>query len=377
MTKNSDLYRKLQLHLDKFPIGFPATDSAIEIKLLQHLFNEKEARIATKLNLITEPATKIIKRLKKMDIDLADLESTLDTMEKKGLINCYIKRNGSKFYHVAFLAIGIFEFKVELMTKEFYQLFKQYLEDAFRDEILQTKIPQLRTIPTEGSITPELAIFPYDHVRDLINNFDKEILVANCVCKVAEDSVGKACKVTKDRELCLVFGSAARKYERLGWGRMITKKEVFGILKKAEKDGLVLQPSNTQKLFAMCLCCGCCCEILTSAKPLDNPAQYFSTNYRAAVDQESCNGCKICEKRCQMDAITVENKKAIIDETRCIGCGICVPTCKTKSMRLIQKKDVKTPPKDASRLYLDIMKKKVGKAKYTIMLTKQLLGRLI
>jgi len=95
------------------------------------------------------------------------------------------------------------------------------------------------------------------------------------------------------------------------------------------------------------------------------------------VDQEACKGCKVCEKRCQMEAVSVIDKTAFIDETRCIGCGICVPTCKSEAMRLIQKKDIQEPPKDGARLYLDIMKKKAGRAKYTIMLTKQLLGQLI
>lgn len=372
-----DPYQNLQKHLDKFPIGFPATESGVEIKLLQYLFTEKEAQIAAKLNLIAEPASKIIKRLKPMGIELNDLEATLKAMEEKGIINCYVKQDGSRFYHVAFLAIGIFEYNVKFLTKEFYQLFKQYLDEAFRDEVVRTKIPQLRTIPTEGAITPELPIMPYDHVRLLIEDFHKEIAVANCVCKVGGDTIEHPCNITDNREICLIFGSAARKYERLGWGRLISKEEVYEILENAEKAGLVVQPSNTQKLFAICLCCGCCCEILTSAKVLENPVQYFATNYQAEVDQNTCEGCKICEKRCQIDAVTVIDKVASIDKTRCIGCGICVPTCKSKAMGLFQKETVKVPPKDAARLYLDIMKKKVGRANYTVMLTKQLLGNLI
>ncbi len=371
------LYRNLQKHLDKFPIGFPATESGVDIELLQFLFNEKEAEIAAKLNLIPEPASRIIKRLKPMGIELVDLEASLKTMDEKGIINCHVKRDGSCFYHAAFLAIGIFEFKVEMMTKQFYQLFKRYLDEAFLDEVLKTKIPQLRTIPTEGAITPELPIMPYDHVRKLVEGFDQDITVAKCVCKIGEDTIGHPCKVTDEREICLAFGSAARKYERLGWGRSVTKTEVFEILNKAEKAGLVLQPSNTQKLFAICLCCGCCCEIITSTKPLENPVQYFASNYQAKVDQEACKGCKVCEKRCPMDAVRVVDKAAFIDETRCIGCGICVPTCKSKAMRLNRKEHVQEPPKDGTRLYLGIMKKKIGRAKYSIMLTKQLLGQLI
>ncbi|MEA2110090.1 MAG: 4Fe-4S binding protein, partial [Pseudomonadota bacterium] len=355
----------------------PITESGVEIKLLQYLFSEQEAKIAAGLNLIAEPVEKIASRLGDLDLTAVELESCLDRMAEKGLINWYTKRDGSKFYSIAFLAIGIFEFQVERMTPEFYRLFKQYLDEAFRDEILRTKIPQLRTIPTEGSITPELPIDNYDHIRKLINDFDREILVAECVCKIGQDSVGKPCQVTDAREICLVFGSAAKKYAHLGWGRIITKDEVFEILRQAEKDGLVVQPSNTQKLFAICLCCGCCCEILTSARPLENPVQYFATNFQAVVDEEECIGCGLCVKRCQMDAVSLVDEKAVVDYSRCIGCGVCVPTCKPQAIKLERKEIIRVPPKDSARLYMNILKKKVGNARQMIMLTKQLLGRLV
>ncbi len=40
---SKDVYRRLQEQLDQYSIGFPATDSGIEIKLLKRLFTEEEA----------------------------------------------------------------------------------------------------------------------------------------------------------------------------------------------------------------------------------------------------------------------------------------------------------------------------------------------
>jgi len=375
---DNSIYRRLQQHLDKFPIGFPAAPSGADQDLLRYLYDETEAEIAAALNLIGEPATKIAPRIKHLKLSVADLESKLDEMATKGIINSFSKRSGGTFYHVAFLAIGIFEFQVERMTPEFFRLFKRYLDEAFRDELLRTRIPQLRTIPTEGSILPDLVVENYDHIRTLIDDFDSDIAVAKCVCRVAHDSVDAPCQVTKERETCLIFGSAARRYIHLGWGRKIDKAEVFKILEKAEEDGLVVQPSNTQKLFAACLCCGCCCEILTSTKPLDNPVQYFATNFQARVDADECVGCGRCVKRCQMDAVEIsEDKKAVIDYSRCIGCGVCVPTCKPGAIRLERKETTTTPPQDSARLYMNILKKKVGSARQMVMLSKQLLGRLV
>lgn len=37
MSETSDVYRKLQKHIDNMPIPFPATESGVEINLLKHL----------------------------------------------------------------------------------------------------------------------------------------------------------------------------------------------------------------------------------------------------------------------------------------------------------------------------------------------------
>ena len=47
-------YKNLQEYLDKQPIGYPATESGIELKVLKHLFNPEEADLACKLKFIPE-----------------------------------------------------------------------------------------------------------------------------------------------------------------------------------------------------------------------------------------------------------------------------------------------------------------------------------
>ncbi len=131
----------------------------------------------------------------------------------------------------------------------------------------------------------------------------------------------------------------------------------------AEEKGLVLQPGNTYEPFCICLCCGCCCGVLTTAKRFPKPAELFATNYFAEIENDNCVGCGICLKRCQIDAIKIENKKAVIDLDKCIGCGLCVTKCPTKALKLIKKEKETVPPKDIVRLYLSILKNKVGKKK--------------
>jgi len=47
------------------------------------------------------------------------------------------------------------------------------------------------------------------------------------------------------------------------------------------------------------------------------------------IDEEACNGCTLCAKRCPEEAITGEKKKLHhLDLEKCINCGICYDACK-------------------------------------------------
>ena len=57
MSENHDIYRKLQKRLDKLPIGFPPTDSGVEVELLKSLFSSQEAEITIHLKLLLKCRT--------------------------------------------------------------------------------------------------------------------------------------------------------------------------------------------------------------------------------------------------------------------------------------------------------------------------------
>jgi NADH:ubiquinone oxidoreductase subunit F (NADH-binding)/(2Fe-2S) ferredoxin len=47
------------------------------------------------------------------------------------------------------------------------------------------------------------------------------------------------------------------------------------------------------------------------------------------IDEEACNGCTLCAKKCPQDAITGEKKEPHkLDNEKCIKCGICYDVCK-------------------------------------------------
>ena len=47
------------------------------------------------------------------------------------------------------------------------------------------------------------------------------------------------------------------------------------------------------------------------------------------IDEEQCNGCRLCAKNCPQQAISGEKKLPhVIDQLQCIKCGLCRDTCK-------------------------------------------------
>ena len=62
--ENLGTYRKLQQHLDKMPVGYPATESGIEVQILKYLFSPEQAEIALTLGFYPEKVKKLHRKLK-------------------------------------------------------------------------------------------------------------------------------------------------------------------------------------------------------------------------------------------------------------------------------------------------------------------------
>jgi electron transport complex protein RnfB len=101
----------------------------------------------------------------------------------------------------------------------------------------------------------------------------------------------------------------------------------------------------------------------------------------ASLDTETCKGCGTCVKRCEMEALSLDNKKAVLDLNRCIGCGLCVSTCPTHSLSLVRKPKAKQPyvPKDIveTNMKLGKARGKLGAGKMIGMQVKSRLDRLL
>jgi electron transport complex protein RnfB len=353
-------YRKLQKHLNQLPIGYPATESGVELRLLMYVFTPEEAEIAVNMRFIPEPIEKIYRRVKKKVKSIEELKQILNNIYEKGGLRIKRKIEGKNvkiLYQNAFLAVGMFEYQVKRLTKAYYEDFEQYMEEGFRDEFASTKINQLRTIPVEESITPEHNVATYDQLKQLIENASR-ISIMECVCRKGKDLIGKPCKQTDMRELCFVLNDSVEHVLNLEWGREISKEKAREIFKKIQEEGLIIQPGNAQDPNYICCCCGCCCDLITNIKKLEKPWELYYTNYYALVDSDLCIGCETCVNICQMEAINMNNSVAKVNIYKCIGCGNCITSCSEDALKLIKKKTQKVPPKNTTELYLKIMDKK-------------------
>lgn len=370
MEKSENAYIALQRHLDKQAIGLPATKSGSEIRILKHIFTPQEAEIAVFLTYKPEPVETIYERAKHRVESPEKLSGMLERIEKKGGIESKVK-DGKRYYCNAPLVVGMYEYQLGKLTPEFIKDFDEYTSDKkFGVEFLSTKLPQMRTIPVTKSIRPQHHVSTFDEVTVLLDKAEAPFGILECICRQKRALLDDPCKVTDRKETCFVAGEVAEICLRNNIGRKITREEGMAILEKNQKQGLVLQPSNTQKAEFICSCCGCCCGMLGMHKGLPKPVDFWASNFYAVVDTDQCDGCGNCEKRCQVGAarVSAKTQQCAVDMNRCIGCGVCVPTCPNKAISLMKKPKEVTPPSTREEL-LDIFmahkKGRLGKLKVT------------
>lgn len=342
----TDLYKKLALHLDKMPAGFPATDSGVEVNILKRLFTQKEAAIVLRLNMWPEPVPVIAERLS-MEPEI--MGKTLMEISQKGLIFRSGKDDSPSYMAIQFV-IGIWEFNLNRLNTDLIKDVNEYLPQYMKKSWLKHKTKQLRVIPVSKEVTVELSTMPYETAEEIISK-QKKIVVSDCICRKEHDMVGQTCDYPM--EVCLCFGSGAYYYEGNGLGRSIDVEQALAILEQGRKAGLVLQPGNAKDPGNICMCCGCCCQVLVNLKKLEQPSKAVHSNYFAKVDADECGGCKACMDRCHMDAIVIDDV-AEVDLDRCIGCGVCVPVCPSGAIALVKKAqtDQYDPPENTFETYL-------------------------
>lgn len=356
------IYRDLQRHLDRQAIGFPATKSGAELRILKRLFSPEEARLALHLTYKPAPLERVRELAERSGIPRDRVEGMLDQMARNGAIE-HADREGTRYFWTLPFVVGMYEYQLKRLNPEFLGDVGEYTNDrAFGLSLLSTERPQMRTIPVGKSIAAEHHVATYDHIVEIINGAEGPFAILECICRKSAAMQGNPCKKTSRQETCMPIGEMAKHAIQNGMGREISREEALEIARMNEAEGLVFQPSNAQKADFICACCGCCCGMLRFQKMLPKPVDFWATNYYAAIDAETCTGCGTCVERCQVNALTVGDggSTALVNLDRCIGCGNCVVTCPEGALSLVRKKKETVPPRDTEALYDEIMAHKKG-----------------
>ncbi|MHA2034920.1 MAG: DUF362 domain-containing protein [Promethearchaeota archaeon] len=359
--KSYDPYRALQEHLDKMPIGFPRANSGSDIRVLKHLFTPEEAKIATFLNFgwnrTRERLEEIYERIKSTGISIQELERHLNNMANKGAISSKLEGK-TKFYANAALIVGIYEFQVNKLTKEFLKDLNEYLGEVWGDKANPTPYHQIRVIPVETNIEPEFNVTSYDNVKKILDDHEGPFVKISCVCREEMKLHGDPCKMTTHDKNCLGMGDMAQMYIDQGWGIQINKEETLEILKRNKEEGLILRPNNSQEVDFLCSCCYCCDGGISSLLKIPHPADIVVSNYYSQIDPELCTGCGTCIERCQINAVSLTNDISSIDRKKCIGCGNCIDYCPSEAISIKEKEERYVPPPTMDDLYSLILEEK-------------------
>ncbi|MHA2224575.1 MAG: ATP-binding protein [Candidatus Hodarchaeales archaeon] len=325
-----DTYKQLAETLNKIPNGYPKSkDGLTYLKILEWIFTEDEADLASQMKLMGETIEELSNRLNK---PISGFKEKIEKMVKQGQIQAIDTSTGRRYGLMPFIG-GIFEEQLNRMDSEFAQLMGEYLEQFQDEHIFNTEPAFFRIIPINEVIKPELIIYPFEQAHTIIEQA-KSWGIRECICKERQRLLGNPCKYPKT--VCLNFSKKADAFENHSITRPITKEQALFYLQKAEEAGLIHNSMNVKSgHYMLCNCCTCCCGILQAVSKWNYPLAYVKSNFQIEVKSDLCKGCGTCVERCQFEALEVNEEICSVKPERCVGCGVCAITCTNDALSLV------------------------------------------
>ena len=353
--------------LNRYPIGLFDNEKLRQI--LAYLFSEDEAFVASRFPL-QESTIGELKRA--TGIDSEKLLPILDSMANKGLV-MDLQYGKTTYYLLMPGLIGFFEFtfmkqRADLPVAELAKLMTDYLYDPEHGqarEFFGSKTQLTRSLPYEEHIPVSSVVTTYESAREIIKQSSFGA-VGQCYCRHKKEHLDESCDRKAPVEgICISLGTAAKFMTRRGFAEKKSKEELLKVIETAREYNLTHITDNIRhKPSFICNCCSCCCELLGGVLQgyTDGIAK---ANYTLQVDEESCLGCGLCVKTCNVKALELtprqkgekEKRSLIINRDICLGCGACISKCTTDSLTLVACERPPTPEKKKD-LFVKILKEK-------------------
>jgi len=353
--------------LNRYPIGLPDSDKLRRI--LSLLFAEDEAYVGSRFPL--QEAT--IRELERATGWKAErLAPVLERMADKGLV-MDMQYGGRTYYLLLPGLIGFFELtfmkrRQDLPVQELAQLMHEYLfedpEKGMGREFFASPTPLTRSLAYDEHIPVHSEATTWERAREIVRDAGYGA-VGMCYCRHQKEHLNQSCQKGAPTEgICISLGNAARFMVRRGFAEERSVEDLLAVLDRARELRLTHITDNIRhKPSFICNCCSCCCELLAGVQH-GFANGVAKAGYTLAIDAGSCQGCGLCGKACNVEALTrMDNPggkpkfSMTVDEGRCLGCGACISACPTGSLSL-QKVDRPLPPEKKRDLFKQILKEK-------------------
>ena len=335
---SDESYERQAKALDALPNGFPTVPSGAEIKLLKKAFTSEESELASQMSRTYETAETIAAHAGAPEERVKEL---LKGLLPRGLVR---RRRGKekREYRLGPFIVGWYEAMMGRNPddKEFAELFEQYITEGGGDRILAPRPGVLGVVPVMGSLKPDL-LQPYDDIEAHFARHER-FGVTDCVCRIEQNLLGSNCPTPLKR--CGFTGLPPNTPLS---DRVLDREQALSLFKEIEEQGLVhlgfygfTRGASSAQFVGCCNCCGDCCGVLRGTNDLGLEEGPQRSNYRAAIDLDSCVQCGICIERCQVSAISEDGDgMPELNRDRCIGCGVCVIGCTSEAIELVPVSD--------------------------------------
>lgn len=329
-------YHALAQRLDALPNGYPATESGVELRILERLFTVEEAELAAQLRLTLETSDELAARLGRQPRPLL---VALIGMAKRGLIKAARVPAGWGFGLLPFV-VGIYEMQGPVLDAEFARLFEEYYRQAYAPAMLAAPSVH-RVIPVDKAVAVDMEIHPYESASAIVEA-NQAWAVVDCICRKQKALIGDPCAHPLD--VCLSLSQTPGAFDKISAMKVLTKEEALATLRRAAEAGLVASVSNNQEgLTYICNCCTCSCGILRGISEFKMANAVARSAFVNTVDADLCQGCGLCEDACQFEALEV-GAIAVVNAFRCVGCGVCVLACPEGALALVRRPEDEVLP---------------------------------
>ncbi|MBN2125198.1 MAG: 4Fe-4S binding protein [Deltaproteobacteria bacterium] len=337
--KENDVYERLAEHLSRLGMGYPPTETLVEILKANLAPREAEAALAIPDRVIPLQPVGIEQIGKGVQIPREELGEILEGLSKRGLVFSGRMEGGERGYALqqvgfSFPQTFFWKGKDTEHARKMAGLVAKYFNRKVTEEAYSSETLPYRYIPVSGTLEASMqAVYPH-HTMESVLEKATSFAVCHCACRMVAALRGRPCE--HPTEVCLKFDELARYVIERGLGREISREEAREIIRAVEEAGMVHFVDNASgEIKHNCNCCGCACWNVGNIRRRKIPRDaIMATYFLRTTDEEACTGCGECVEICPVEALDMQDGVPVVDGEWCIGCGVCATACPADAVRL-------------------------------------------